>query len=182
MLSRGASNPCRCCCCAAAASAGRRLLCCTAACRRRCLRVLRRAAHLPLCCCCCCCRPRALRQLARTGRRGRKMGAWGEDRGGAAGQMCSDKFQLLVGAGCARTCTSVFFYFQCDQQGTVNILLNPYSLQPSNASKQKSTSCVFGQNISEGNPEFELILQIFHWPFYLPTHFLEIHISAPMQV
>ena len=179
MLSRGASNPCRCCCCAAAASAGRRLLCCTAACRRRCLRVLRRAAHLPLLLLLL----QASRVAATRAHRQKREedGRVGGRQGGAAGQMCSDKFQLLVGAGCARTCTSVF-YFQCDQQGTVNILLNPYSLQPPNASKQKSTSCVFGQNTSEGNPEFELILQIFHWPFYLPTHFLEIHISAPMQV
>ena len=39
-------------------------------------------------------------------------GRWarGGKTGGAAGQMCSDKFQLLVGAGCARTCTSVFLF------------------------------------------------------------------------
>ena len=29
--------------------------------------------------------------------------------GGAAGQMCSDKFQLLAGRGSAHTCASVFF-------------------------------------------------------------------------
>ena len=115
MLSRGASNPCRCCCCAAAASAGRRLLCCTAACRRRCLRVLRRAAHLPLLLLLL----QASRVAATRAHRQKREedGRVGGRQGGAAGQMCSDKFQLLVGAGCARTCTSVFFIFSVTNKG-----------------------------------------------------------------
>ena len=104
-----------CCCCAAAPSAGRRLLLCTAAAAAAAAahRALYFVQHIFLCCCCC--RPRALprafahRQIPSCGR---KMGAWGEDRGGggAAGQMCSDKFQLLAGRGCVHTwCASAFF-------------------------------------------------------------------------
>ena len=89
------------CCCSSAAGAVRRLhLHCSAA-----PRTCSTCAHLRARCAL---PRRAHRQIPP----GRKMGAWGRP-----GQMCSDKFQLLVGAGCAHTCTSVFFIFSVTNKG-----------------------------------------------------------------
>ena len=110
---------------------------------------------------------------SRTGRSHPAGGRWARGRGGAAGQMCSDKFQLLAGRGCVHTCASAFFLRRGDL-GTVNILI----LQPTQPLARQSYKV--DVNLCLLNLSGELKLQNFHLQiFFVQYPFFAILISTP---